>query len=75
MGAIESSMGASVPSRRTSKQFAGNFTVILDLSARAIGLSGALRVSASIKVNTSSSGKPKASFNDQPVIVSATRFK
>lgn len=75
MGAIESSIGISKPSRRTNKQLVGNFTVLFALSARFTGLGGGRRLSASITENTSSNGKPIASFIGHPVIVSATRLR
>ncbi len=75
MGAIESSMGISAPSRRTNKQLLGSLMVLFAFNARRTGLGGGWRESASITLNTSSSGKPNASFNDQPVMVSAVRLR
>ena len=74
MGATESSIGVSVPSRRTRTEFAGRCTVRSLPMAISMGLGITSRVEASRIRKTSAMGRPAASWADQPVIFSATRL-
>ena len=75
IGATESSIAISCPSRRTRIQFGGRCTVRSCPMAIAIGLGVVWPVVASRIRRTSAMGRPAASCRGQPVIFSATTLR
>ena len=75
MGATESSMNTSCPSRRIRTLFKGKFPIRFCDAAFAIGSRMALRVTISTIRTHSVITFPTASFIDHPVMLSATRFR
>src|ERR1700730_13293257 len=72
IGAMESSIGISNPSRRTRIEFSRRGTICFPLS---VGLGMTSRLVVSRMRNTSVMGRPAASCHDQPVNFAATRFR
>src|ERR1700688_3529576 len=75
IGAAESSIANSVPSRRRRTQFGVSPTVLFSSIAVLSGLLQNLPVLLSIISNTSSTGLPAASAAVHPVIFSATTLR
>ena len=75
MGETESSIGISNPSRRMRRQFNGKCTVRSCSTALSIGFGMVSWLVESTIWRTSAIARPTASWEDQPVIFSATRLR
>ncbi len=75
IGAAESSMAISRPSRRTNTQFGVSPTAVSSCTASASGSRAGRPVMASASGSTSRSCRPSASWRDQPVMRSAAAFR